>query len=113
MLAMPGLSVDCQNRLAGLADIDQFRLRSLYAGVIAAADAVVTSQRCQLTEGRFAVPTAKRLMPLLIPPLVSVIAPQLLASIGRQLSDGPVQEQVHLWPASLGRRIWQTQYSIH
>ncbi|MEU1746628.1 hypothetical protein ACWD8I_21935 [Micromonospora arida] len=55
-------------------------------------------------------------MPLLIPPLVahSVVAPQLLASIGRQLSaDGPVHEQVHRWPASLDRRIWQTQYSIH
>lgn len=56
---------------------------------------LVTSQRCQLTEGRFAVPAAKRLMPVLIPPLVAhpVIAPQPLASIGRQLSaDGPVHQ---------------------
>jgi hypothetical protein len=37
MLLMPGMSADCQNRLAGLADIDRSRLRSLYAGVNAAA----------------------------------------------------------------------------
>ncbi|MET7949098.1 hypothetical protein [Micromonospora sp. NPDC005324] len=96
MLPAPGMSADCQNRLAGLADIDRFRLRWLYAGVIAAAALYTPASRYQLAEGRFAVPVARRLMPLLITPLVVhvAIAPQLLVSTGRQLSAGrPVNEQ--------------------
>jgi hypothetical protein len=42
MLLVSGMLADCQNRLAGLADIDRFRLRSLYVGVIAAPAALYT-----------------------------------------------------------------------